>query len=451
MSAIINPSTATEQKPETTGPRPAPRPPRESSRLKWLAAAVLGLVALGVAAYLSRPRPARKTSAALTVPTARVKKGPLAITLRVAGATAAHNYANIIAPMMRGPDSGRSLILMKLVKAGTLVKKGEIIAQIDAQSIKDHVDDINALVVQAEADVRKRKAEQAIEMESLRQTVRLAKAAVEKARLDAGAAEIRSVIDQEQLKLAVEEAEATYKQVQQDLATTAALHHAEMRILELTRDRHAHHRDRHAFDVTRFTMHAPVSGLAVMETVWRGGDMGQVQEGDEVDPGEPFMKIVDTASMMVEGTINQADGELLRIGQPAEVGFDAFPGLRLKGRVQSVGALAVGSWRQNYYIRNIPVKITLDSQDSRVIPDLSAFGNVVLFRKEDALIVPAEAIQTAGGEPVVYVRSGTQFSRRKVQLGAQNNTQVEILAGVSAGEAVALQTPAVTPKSEPAT
>ena len=86
-----------------------------------------------------------------------------------------------------------------------------------------------------------------------------------------------------------------------------------------------------------------------------------------------------------------------------------------------------------------------------MIPDLSAFGNVVLFRKEDALIVPAEAIRTAGGEPVVYVGSGAQFSRRKVQLGAHNNTQVEILAGVAAGEEVALQTPTVTPKSEPAT
>ncbi len=361
------------------------------------------------------------------------------VTLRVAGTTAASNYVNIVAPMMRGPDAGRSLILMKLVKGGSPVKKGDVIAQIDAQTIKDHVNDINTLVVQAEADVKKRRAEQAIEMENLRQNVRLAKAQAEKARLDAGAAEIRSIIDREQLKLAVEEAEATYKQVQQDLATTAALHRAELRILELTRDRHARHRDRHAVDVTRFTIHAPTSGLAVMETIWRGGDMGQVQEGDEVDPGQPFMKVVDTSSMIVEGTINQAESELVHIGQQVDVGLDAFPDSRIKAKVKSMGALAVGGWRQNFYIRNVPFKIALEKQDARVIPDLSAYGDVVLTRKEDALIIPAEAVETIQGEPVAYVKRGDHFVRRRIVVGERNQTQIAVLGGISSGEEVALQ------------
>jgi hypothetical protein len=444
VSAIVNPSAVPERAPERTPVHPAPAAPRRPSGRKWLAAAALGVVVLGAALYLylSRPRPARKAAAVAAVRTARVTRGALAVTLRVSGATAARSFSNIIAPMMRGPDSGRSLVLMKLAKPGTLVRKGEIVAEIDAQAAKDHVDDVNALVVQADADVRKRRAEQAIEMETLRQTVRLAKAQAEKARLDAGAAEIRSVIDQEQLKLAVEEAEATYKQLQQDLTTTAALHHAEMRILELTRDRHAHHRDRHAADIIRFTMRAPVSGLVVMQTVWRGGDMGQVQEGDEVHPGVPFMKVVDTSGMVLEGSVNQADGELIRIGQAAEVGFDAFPGLRLKGKVQSVGALAAGSWGQNYYIRNIPVRIALEGHDARVIPDLSAFGNVLLSHKDNALMVPAEAVQTSQAGSAVYVKTGGQFSRREVQLGARNNTQIEITNGLAEGDEVALQTPA---------
>jgi len=55
----------------------------------------------------------------------------------------------------------------------------DLIAQIDAQSIKDHVDDLTALVVQADADIKKRKAEQAIEIENLQQTLRAAKAALD--------------------------------------------------------------------------------------------------------------------------------------------------------------------------------------------------------------------------------------------------------------------------------
>jgi len=45
----------------------------------------------------------------------------------------------------------------------------------------------------------------------------------------------------------------------------------------------------------------------------------------------------------------------------------------------------------------------------------------------------------AGGKPVVYVKEGAGFRRREVQLGSRNNTQVAVLAGLSAGEEVALQ------------
>jgi len=121
--------------------------------------------------------------------------GPLETVLRVSGTTAARDFASITAPMMRGPDAGRNLILIKLAAAGTFVKKGELVAQIDAQPIKDHIDDLDTLVSQAEADIKKRKAEQAIEMETLRQTLRAAQAAWDKAKLDAKASEIRTSID----------------------------------------------------------------------------------------------------------------------------------------------------------------------------------------------------------------------------------------------------------------
>src|SRR5215472_4677754 len=115
----------------------------------------------------------------------------------------------------RGPDSGRNLVLISLATNGAAVKQGELLAQIDPQATKDHVDDVAALVVQANGDVRKRKADQAIEQENLRQNLRQAKAALDKARLDFGAQEIRTDIDRELLKLSVEENDAAYKELSQ--------------------------------------------------------------------------------------------------------------------------------------------------------------------------------------------------------------------------------------------
>ncbi len=439
MSAILNPSPQPTARPDLVAMSPAPEPAR--ARWKWLVAAC-AVVVVGISAYLVTRGKEQQPTAAATVRTAKVRVGPLERVLRVSGTTSARNFLSITAPEMSGPDSGRGLILMKLTGAGSVVKKGELIAEIDAQPVKDHVDDVHALVVQAEADIKQRKAEQAIEMENLRQSVRAAKADLDKAVLDNQAAEIRMPIDKELLKLSIEEAAATYKQLQAEVATMAEEQRAEIRILEYTRDRHARHRDRHQRDITRFTVHAEIGGLLVMESIWRAGDYGQIQEGDQLSPGQPFAKIVDTNKMQVEAQINQAESELVHIGQPVRVNFDAFPGLRLTGKVRSVGAMGVAGWRENYYMRTISVRISIEDTDSRVIPDLSASSDVMLERKETALLAPREAVSAEGGRHFVYVKRGDSFTPREVQLGEGNNTQVEILAGLRDGDEIALERPA---------
>jgi HlyD family secretion protein len=124
------------------------------------------------------------------------------------------------------------------------------------------------------------------------------------------------------------------------------------------------------------------------------------------------------------------------------VGFDAFPDLRLKGEVSSIGAMAVGGWRQNYFIRSIPVKVDIVEQDPRVIPDLSASADVTVNRKPNVLQVPLEAVQDEAGKTFVWVKRGNSFEKRAVQLGDSSNTHAAVESGLRAGEEVALQPPA---------
>ena len=446
MSAIFNPSPAPAQTPERLAPHPVPPPPAWYSRRKWALLVVLTLAVAVAAYFVFRGKP-QESAAQAAIRTAKVAMGPIETVLRVSGTTAARDFASITAPMMRGPDSGRNLILIQLAAAGTFVKKGDLVAQIDAQPIKDHIDDLDTFVVQAEADIKKRQAEQAIEMETLRQSLRAAQAAWDKAKLDAKASEIRTSIDQELLQLSVDEAAAQYKELQTELGTTEAKQRSEIRILEYTRARHALHRDRHKRDLEKFTIMAPLGGLVVMQSIWRSGDFGQIQAGDQVWPGQPFMKLVNTSSMQLEAGVNQAESEALRIGQTARLSFDAFPDLHLNGRVVAVGAMGVGGWRENYYIRNIPVRVSIQTADARVIPDLSASADVSLGRKERVLVAPLASVESEGGKNIIFVKQQDRFVPRQVELGARNYTQVEILAGLTDGDEVALGRP--TPALQP--
>ena len=167
-----------------------------------------------------------------------------------------------------------------------------------------------------------------------------------------------------------------------------------------------------------------------------------MQEGDQVGPGQSFMKVVNPASMQVEAKANQAESSELRIGQPVIVRLDAFPGLQFNGRVSSIGALATGGWMQNNYIRTIPVNIQIEGSDPRLIPDLSAAGDVLVAKAEQVVCVPLAAIHQHNGRTTVLSGQGgatvLSFEERQVTLGIHNGKEVAVLSGLTAGAEVKL-------------
>lgn len=437
MSAAHSPVPVQDPK---LAPVPAPVHAPEKRSPKWPIWLILA-VAIGGAGIWYATRSTQKpatTGVPVALRTATITTGNLERAIRVSGQTSALNFANVTAPMMRGPDANREMILMKIATPGSWVKKGTMIAQIDAQSIVDHVEDLGDTIQSAQADVRKRQAEQSIELENLLQSLRLAKSEADKARLEYNGSETQTDIQRQLLKLALDEADAGYGQLQADVSQKKASHAAEIRVLELTLLRHTRHRDRHVRDLKAFTVYASMDGLVVMQQIFRGSEMAQVQVGDRVSPGQPFMKIVNTSKMQVEGSVNQAESSEFRIGQPTRIKLDAFPDLHFNGTVHSIGALASGGWRNGYFVRSVPIRIDIEGNDPRLIPDLSASADVISGSASGQTIAPLSALTTDNGKDVVYVKSGDTFEPREVALGLRSDTHVAVASGIRPGDVVRL-------------
>lgn len=432
--------------PEPAPLRPVPAPARRPERWRFLLPVSLLLVLLGALAWLAlRPQFGGGPPPA-ALKTAQVIQGTFKRTLRITGQTSARNFANITVPLVRAPDSGRGMTLLRLAKPGTHVKAGDVVAEIDAQNLVDHIDDVKDQVAQASNDIKKRMAEQAVDWENLQQTLRVAKANWDKALLDLKAAEVKTELEREIYRIRAEEAEANYKQLQADIPLTKQRHQADLRILEIAHKRQLIHLENHQQDLTRFTIRTPMAGLVVMQQIYRSGEQAQIQEGDQVAPGQQILKVVDLSSMQVEGAINQTENSELRVGQRARVGLDAFPGLEFPGTVYAVGALAVRPGRgESYYVRTVPVRVAIHGSDPRLLPDLSAWAEVEIESMDNALMVPLHAVHSENGQHFVYVRRGDRFEKRPVQLGPRNQTHVVIREGVRAGEQVALERPPEKP------
>jgi multidrug efflux pump subunit AcrA (membrane-fusion protein) len=416
-------------------PPEAPLPPNPG-KFKWL---TIVLLLLAVAAgWFLRSKVESKSPAPFAVRTTRAVHGVLEKTRRVAGSITARRFANIGAPILQAPDQGRGLTLIYLASSGSKVKEGEVVAKLDDQAVRDHLDDVEAGLSQAALDIRRREAQLVYQMESLRQNLRVAKAALDKANQDARAVPVRTSITQEQLRLAVEEAQETYRDAQKQIPLTEERQEADLNTYRLSYQKEVRHRNRHRMDRDRCIIKSPIGGMVVLQTVYRGGEPGQIKIGDQISPGQPFLRVMDTSSMQLDATISQSEAELIRIGQPADLCFDAFPGLLLNGRVESVGALAVGGRRLNYYVRNIPVRIGIEESSTRVIPDLTASADIHIADPVNGILLPREAVHETDGKNVVYVKQAGGFVPREVEIGGLNSTLVAVTSGVNAGEEVAL-------------
>ena len=448
MSALLNPIPQ-QTPPQAPAPAPVPETGQGGSNLGrivfWLA--LVGVA--GAAAWWLATRPSNDAGPVVAFKTAVAAPGPLEIRMRVSGTTSARDYANITVPRMMGPEGNRPLMLLSLAKGGKLVKNGEQVASIDGQSLADHIDDVHSTVVQAESDVTKRKAEQLIDRENVLQSLRVAKSQLDKAKLDAQAAAVRTSIDRELMQLAVDETQATYEEQNNDLKNRDISQKSELRILEFTTERHTRHRDRHKKDLQRFNLTAPMPGLVVLQSSFVGSEFRQIQDGDQVFSGQSIMKIVSPNSMQVEANVSQTDIEMFRVGQQASIGIDAFPGLTLKGKIYAIGALAVSPTRQQNYIRNVPVRLVVETIDPRVIPDLSAYADVLISKDDNQLLVPRAAVQQENGKNIVWVKKGQTYAKREVQLGKSNYTHTAIASGLNAGEEVALNYAPPKPTDSP--
>ena len=391
--------------------------------------------------------------------------GSVQSTIRTSGSVAAQKSVTLTAPRIlgsrtgfnRGGDTNFStpgsagaaglggadfnLTLLSIAKPGSHVHAGEVVAQFDTQNQLQRLDDYRDSVVQMDNALRNLRAGIAAAMEAFTQQVRSADADRRKAVLDLQTAPVRSDIDIEKDKLTVEETEAAYKALNEQIALLDDSQKAQIRAAELTLDQARLEFQRAEANVRRMTILAPIDGIVVMASIVRNGEFGQIREGDQVNAGQPFVSIIDPASMALNASVNQVDAERLRLGMRAVVRVDAYPDIEMRGTVIGIGAMSRASTFRGLYVGELPLRVQIDGGDPRLIPDLTGSAEVVVGAEAAAVTIPRDAVFAENGSTFVYCRGAEGWTKKPVEVGIMSATQVTVRQGLEAGTVVALTTP----------
>jgi multidrug efflux pump subunit AcrA (membrane-fusion protein) len=390
---------------------------------------VVGVMA-GVLLAL-RSRRANPTSGAVSG-TVKAERRTFLHTLRVTGTLEAVRSHSVLAPRLAGSATG-AMVVTKLVRTGERVKQGDLLAEFDRQSQIKNLLDKQAEYRDLLNQIQEKQAEQAAARTTDETDLKQAENDVGTAKLEMQKNEVVSRIDAEKNGLALEEAEARLKQLRQtfDLKRRAA--EAELGILETKRDR-AHSAMLHAQEnAETMSIRAPLDGLVVLNSIWKGTGTGEVQEGDQVWPGMPFMQVVDTSSMIVRVRVNQMDVPYLRVGQSVQVRLDAYPDLAFPGRLDQLAAIGLGGLGDSGKVRAFGAIFSIRGSDPKLMPDLTAAVDVELERLPDVLVVPREAVVMKDGKSWVWVKGAMGYEKRAVKVGARSDVEVVIDSGLESG------------------
>ena len=333
-----------------------------------------------------------------------------------------------------GGGSG-PLVITTLIRSGMLVKKGDLLVEFDRQSqIKASLDrraeflDFEQQIAKKQADHRTARAKDEAELKQ-------AENAVEKASLDMRKNEIVSKIDAEKNRQYLEEAKANHKQLLETLELKKRAAAAELKVLEIQRDRSKAAMLYSEGNSAKMSIRAPLAGLAVVSSIWKGGRMDEVQEGEEVRPGSPILQVVNPALMQVRSRVNQADLSYLKVAQPVQVTLDAYPDLHFKGKLEQIAPIGLKSnFSQKLY--TFISLFSIEGSDPKLIPDLSAAVDVELERIPNAVVLPRDAVSSESGQSFVRVKNGVGFELRRVDLGAMSDFEVVIQSGLEPGAVV---------------
>ncbi len=227
-----------------------------------------------------------------------------------------------------------------------------------------------------------------------------------------------------------------------------------------------------AGSMQRLNVASPMDGVVIRRPVELGDT---VTSGvSSFNAGTILMTVADVGTMIIKAGINEVDIGKVHLDQGAKVSLDAYPKVKFAGTIRRIAPAA----RLEEKVKVFDVELSVDRQGAELRTGMTANIDVLGERREKVLTVPVEALFRKDDKEVVYIKKpeapkaaeskgflasvfadGKQdghakldakdawkekFEQREIETGLASFDKVEILAGLKAGEEIAVEDPTRT-------
>jgi hypothetical protein len=399
-------------------------------------------VALGLPTTYLIARPTDDEGIALV---AKVKQGEFAVTVTTAGELRAQSAVQIQAPPGMQQANAFNIKISTIVPEGTIVKTGDVVAELDRSSLAQRVSDVTLALQKASAQLEQAMLDSTLNLSKAREDMRTMEAALEEKQLAKEQAVYEAPSIRRQAEIDYEKATRALAQAKVDYVTK--VEQAKAKMSEVGSDVQ---RQRNLLQIVQsvmqgFTITAPSEGMVIYVKEWNGR---KKTVGSQISPWEPTVATLPDLSKMESITyVNEIDVREIAVGQTVDISLDSDSERRLRGTVTQVAN--VGEQRPNSDAKVFEVKVSVIAPDTTLRPGMTTSNAIRTATIPNALSIPLEALTSTDDVPYVYKRTGVRVIKQEVETGVMNDNEVVIVRGLEAGDEVLLVPPANAARLEP--
>jgi multidrug efflux pump subunit AcrA (membrane-fusion protein) len=342
----------------------------------------------------------------------KVKKDTLRVELVETGEVGAVNSTVVAAPMIWSQD----LQIIDMVAEGTQVDSGTVVVQLDRAALTTQLQTRQTELDGHRADMSRMQTEQQARIHEMERSVEMAEHSLQLAKVQLEQLTYESASRQEQGNLEVLKAEIALKEAKTKLAAQAVIHNAEEKEQQLKLLQSQNQVNEIKRQLDQFTLHAPISGMAVYHPDWNGN---KPAIGEKVRPGRGIIDLPDLSRMQVKIRVNEVDAAQLQPKQPARITLDAFPAKTFHGRLVSTTKIAANK-DENSQVRLFEAIVAIVESDSLLKPGMTAQVRLQLGELPDAALVPIGCVYELNGNPVVFTKK-SPAKPTPVKLNSRND------------------------------
>jgi HlyD family secretion protein len=161
------------------------------------------------------------------------------------------------------------------------------------------------------------------------------------------------------------------------------------------------------------TVRAPIAGTVLAQPV----AVGQVISSatSSVSGGTTLLTMADLSRIRMRVLVSETDIGNVKPGQPATVSVDAYPNRPFRGQVEKIEPQAV----VQQSVTQFPVLVSLDNEEGLLLPGMNGEVTMLVARQNDVLAVPVDALRSMREAGTVATALGLQADSVRSQVRAQ--------------------------------